>query len=275
MTATGSRPLDEIATRVSAPIEITGAIQPFGVLLAIEPDGERIIHASANAQAELGRAARDLIGAALGDLLALESLGDLRELIQAERHAPTRFSSVVLPSGRMADASVHRSRGLVLAELIPKPACDANREATLAADAILRAQRLVDEMRRAPDLSELLSVAVAELRALTGFDQVIAYRLDDDHHGKVAARSVACGSQRPLGPYEPVIESFAHARRISLRARAAHPRRSGDARRRLRRCGGERLVARVQRRLGATLAGRLTSRRTGRVAEGLAGRFVR
>lgn len=216
MTRIAPLPQDHVAICEAEPITTPGAIQPFGIFLAIEPDGERIAFASTNAQAEFGRPAAELIGGALADLFPAEPLLKLRKLIRAERYAPTNFTSVVLSSGRTADATVHRSGAFVLLELMPKPPGDADREASLAAAAISRTQLLIQEVRRAADLSAMLSVAVDEIRALTGFDRVMAYRFDDDHHGEVVAESAASELEPFLGLHYPATDIPSQARRMYL-----------------------------------------------------------
>ena len=54
----------------------------------------------------------------------------------------------------------------------------------------------MDKLRRQPSIDRLLEVAVNEVRAMTGFDRVMAYRFRHDDSGDIVAEAEAIIRQR-------------------------------------------------------------------------------
>lgn len=211
---------DHLTVCETEPITTPARIQPFGVLLVIEPGTEVIAFASANAEALFGRSAAGLIGKALAALFEADALERLRELFRAERYAAMNFAGLQLAGDHHLDATVHRSGGHLLLELLPRAtgAGDhaAHRPVNDAAWAISRAQLLLEEVRAAPDLETMLSAAVEDVRALTGFDRVMAYRFDESESGEVVAESRVPELDSFLGLHYPASDIPSQARRMYL-----------------------------------------------------------
>ena len=97
------------------PIHIPGAIQPHGVLVAVDPRSFAITQISANSaeffgtqpQALLGRSLTTLMGAAAG---AVSSVGSASS-------PPAGESIVVDIGGREVDVLTHRHQGIQIVEL--------------------------------------------------------------------------------------------------------------------------------------------------------------
>lgn len=193
------------------PIHIPGAIQPHGVLLAFSPDGV-LAAASTNAAALLGEAVP-----ALGERLSASHFGgdpQVREVVaravaseQDAGAAPLQHE--VTLSGRPFDLLVHRSGGLAVAEFEPRGEGD-DQPATFA----IQAHRGLDRLRRGRSVQELLEIAVAEVRALTGFDRVMAYRFRHDASGDVVAEARDPGLDSLLNRRYPAGDIPAQARRL-------------------------------------------------------------
>ena len=69
-------------------------------------------------------------------------------------------------------------------------------------------------MRRQQSVDDLLKTAVEELRSMTGFDRVMAYRFRHDDSGDVVAESVAAGLTPFVGQRYPAGDIPAQARRL-------------------------------------------------------------
>ncbi len=161
----------------SEPIHIPGAIQPSGALLAMDVTG-RLAYASANAEAALGlRLAMD---EAL-DLSGFES--DTRERLQSWIDDPDNdFEPFVIKHGEHSyDVIGHLNEdGLIIAEF------ELQRESMdVVTPALSRAYQSIEKLKRQRSIESLLTMAVAEIRALTGFDRVMAYRFHPDDSGEV------------------------------------------------------------------------------------------
>ncbi|GGK50600.1 diguanylate cyclase [Salinarimonas ramus] len=199
------------------PITRPGAVQPFGFLVAVEGEEKRVAFASANVVAFLGRAASDLVGRPLSEVLCEASCARIDSLMDTERYAPTNFTRVrVRDDAATFDAVAHRSgRHLVVECLAPAEPAD-------AAQAISDAQRLIQRLREAPDLDTMLARAADEARALTGFDRAMVYRFDEDDHGAVVAESRRADLEPYLGLHYPASDIPSQARRMYLLQRVRH-----------------------------------------------------
>lgn len=191
------------------PIHIPGAIQSHGALLAVAPDGTlRWVSAGA----------ADLLGVALPALderLAEGHLGGDAEVqvalagaLEAGEEGMPPLQHEVTLGGRAFDLSVHRSGGLAVAEF------EARRPGMEPGAFAIRAHRGLDRLRRGRSVQELLELAVTEVRALTGFDRVMAYRFRHDASGDIVAEARDEAQEPFLGRRYPASDIPAQARRL-------------------------------------------------------------
>jgi light-regulated signal transduction histidine kinase (bacteriophytochrome) len=162
------------------PIRVPGSIQPHGVLFALDPETLEVLQASANAGNVLPDPAADPLGqrlnAALGPAAATLEAG-LREA-----GATPRTLGALTLKGRAVHASAHRVAGLVLLEL---------EEAAPGQDSLdelfpeIRA--FIEALQAAPSFADLSALVVHQVREITGFDRVMAYRFDAAWNGTVVA----------------------------------------------------------------------------------------
>jgi chemotaxis family two-component system sensor kinase Cph1 len=200
---------DEMLERCARePIRVPGAIQPHGLLLALtEPEG-RVTTISANAEQWLGNDAGRLVGAVIEAAIGVPSAAVFREALATEPLSevnPLRLSI----AGRTFDGIVHRHAGATLLEL--EPAVE-RAERFVSRDKALGP--IVTRLLEARSAGHLLRIAVDELRRLTGFDRVLAYRFDDDGNGAVVAE--AKGERMPsyLGHQYPASDIPRQAREL-------------------------------------------------------------
>ncbi|WP_067505466.1 ATP-binding protein [Actinoplanes sp. TFC3] len=193
----------DLSACVREPIHRLGGVQSYGSLVAI--DGDRIVVASANAEAMLG--AGPLIGAPVSHLLTGEQLETLLALVDADA-GQAAMMPLEIP-GRF-DVTVHRSEGLLVLEF--EPAGPAVNEFT-AFYAPIR-QALV-RLQRATTVVEACQAAVREIKAITGYDRVVAYRFESfDGPGEVVAEEVAPEWEPWLGLWFPATDIPPQARRL-------------------------------------------------------------
>ncbi len=190
------------------PIHIPGLIQPHGALLAFAGDGT-LRAWSANAEALLGFApAVGLHHATLPFAAAVQE--QLRECLEEGDDAPASPTGIETQQhGQTFDCVVHGNGGRTIAEFelrhIPADA--------LAAFA-MKAHAAIERLRRQKTIGALLQHAVEQVRAITGFDRVMAYRFRHDDSGDVVAEAKHEDLKPFLGMRYPASDIPAQARRL-------------------------------------------------------------
>ena len=194
------------------PIHIPGLIQPHGVLLALDASW-CVQHASANLAAELGASAPTLGEAvaahhfeANGAVHAL--LAEVRAL-PPEEPAPPQRHAVVNLAGAEFDLVAHRQGPLVIAEFERRHA--ATPPPQYFGPALMDVSQ---RFRAQTSVQALLETAVQLLRALTGFDRVMAYRFRADDSGDIVAEERHPDLDPYLGWRFPASDIPAQARRL-------------------------------------------------------------
>lgn len=187
-------------------IHLPGTIQPHGALLAFAQG--RLVAWSANAPQRLGCVC------AVG--LAIDALGLPAEVVQTSQSLIAETAeqeglasaAVVTLGGQVHDLVVHQHAGRTLVEFEQRAADDD------VASFALMAHRAMERLKKAPDMQALLNRLVAEVRSLTGFDRVMAYRFRHDQSGEVVAESVRADLDPYLGRRYPASDIPAQARRL-------------------------------------------------------------
>jgi two-component system, chemotaxis family, sensor kinase Cph1 len=187
------------------PIHTPSAIQPHGALLVFDAEA-RLVARSANAEAILGPL--PVPGGRLG---ATQGTASLREHVAAGVAAPDTFFEPfeVALGGGTFDAISHHSGGWLVVELERRP-----EHAPPPDQFAVKAHRALTLIQRQPTSEALLATAVREVRALTGFDRVMAYRFRDDDSGDVVAEDKRPDLEPFLGQRYPAGDIPAQARRL-------------------------------------------------------------
>ncbi|KQM68343.1 ATP-binding protein [Xylophilus sp. Leaf220] len=193
------------------PIHIPGQIQPHGAMLAFDKE-RRLVHASANAAALLGPDQP-----ALGDALLRRhfdadadihaAFDDGFEALAAGESLP--LSIPIAIGERSFDLILHGSKGLLLAEYELR-----QRSEDMLDGFASKAHRAMDRLKRQRSLDSLLTTATHEIRQLTGFDRVMAYRFRSDGSGDVVAENCDASLDPFLGRRYPASDIPAQARRL-------------------------------------------------------------
>ncbi|HST59069.1 MAG TPA: GAF domain-containing protein, partial [Longimicrobium sp.] len=198
------------------PIHIPGAVQPYGVLLALREPGLEVAQASASAQAHLDLPARGLAGQPLALVLGEEAAEEVRRMALGGQDRAFGSLRVAPPAGRACrmDATLHRSGGLVILELEPGTA--RRQVAPEQFGAVMRG--VTQRLEGADSLHELAQGMAEEMRALTGFDRVWVYRFHPDWHGEIIGEARHDGIETWLGMHYPASDIPAQARALFLRS---------------------------------------------------------
>ncbi|WZO98100.1 ATP-binding protein [Isosphaeraceae bacterium EP7] len=191
------------------PIHIPGRVQPHGVLLSLSEPDLIVVQASENAADLLGVAARDLIGTGLEGLVDAGHWPCIREVLTSADPSPSRLT-LRGEEGLTFNATAHRHNGALILELEngrpgdPGPPPDHSRTI----------RRAMSRLQRAASLMDFCRVAVAEMRALIGFDRVTVYRFDAQWNGQVLAEECRPGLEPLLGLHFPASDIPEQARRL-------------------------------------------------------------
>jgi two-component system, chemotaxis family, sensor kinase Cph1 len=190
------------------PIHIPGAIQPHGVLLALEEPDLLVTQVSQNVESQLGRAVPDVLGHPLRAVLDQASAERVRSALAHERLAALNPLPLTA-AGRRFDGIVHRNGGVAVVEL--EPAAERDQDAHQPLRLALMGVQAADS------LEQLCAVVVREVRRLTGFDRVMLYRFDEDGHGSVDAEDRDATLDPYLGLHYPASDIPQQARLLYLR----------------------------------------------------------
>ena len=205
--------MDELLTLDNCdrePIHIPGLIQSHGALFAFDPSG-RLMYRSQNAEALLGPgipALGQLLGA--GHFTAYQGLHELLERVAAavDGNGIGHAMKVDCSFG-LFHVIAHKTGQGMICEF--EDGHDAIAEEPGFA---FSAHRAMERLRRQTTVEGLLSAAVEEIRRLTGFDRVMAYRFLHDGSGAVAAESAHASLEPFMGRRYPASDIPAQARRL-------------------------------------------------------------
>ena len=188
------------------PIHIPGAIQPHGVLVALDTKRQEILQVSANCAQFFDVSPADVLGRPLVALAGTTA----DELLVALRKARDTVGEPLLAevNGRLFDVHAHCHQGVGFLEFEPHD------RAASASDAALRGA--LARLQRPTSVSEVCAIAVDEIRNLTGFDRVLLYRFDVDGHGDVLEEARAQDVDAYRGLRFPASDIPRQARAIYL-----------------------------------------------------------
>jgi light-regulated signal transduction histidine kinase (bacteriophytochrome) len=167
------------------PIHALGLIQPHGVLLVLKEPTLEIIQVSHNTQEITGRSPEQLLNKSLAVLLDNPQVQQIRQCLTKDFESINPLNlSIQRPERLLAfDGIVHRSDGVVLLELEPKPATG-NLDFF---DFYHQVKGTITQIQKASTLLDMCQVVVKEIRRLTGFERVMVYQLNSEGAGRVIA----------------------------------------------------------------------------------------
>lgn len=194
-------------------IHLVNAIQPHAALLVVREPELEILQASANTRDFLGFAPEELIGSRLADRLAPELTLSLQNVLadDALQDGLVHVLRMEAPRPDLRPLHVFANRidGLLLLEFERAGTVDAT---DCRGQSTLR--RTIQRLQKTDSLPAFLAMAVEQVRKLSGFERVMAYRFDEDGSGEVMAESIADGLESYLGLHYPASDIPAPARRL-------------------------------------------------------------
>jgi diguanylate cyclase (GGDEF)-like protein len=197
------------------PVHLSGAIQPHGFLLGVDPSSLTVTAASANVPHLVGCAAEPL-GLALGDVLGPDvarSVQLMKPTGNPHDGLPMTFQLARSGTDTLSVKMVAHQRGPVLL-LEFEESSDAERDGS-AFNHVLR--DAMKALLNVDEVEEICRLTVREVRRLTGYDRVMVYRFEPDAHGHVIAEDRREKSEPFLGLHYPAGDIPRQARALYLR----------------------------------------------------------
>ncbi|ALA59107.1 ATP-binding protein [Nitrospira moscoviensis] len=204
-------------------IQFCGAIQPHGVLIAVDEPSWTVAQISANADERLGITPESAVGQPVERVLGREQTRRLRNAVATQRTliCPPVCLLTTPPAGRTQEwhVFVHRNdEGQLILELEPA-----------APDGPVSLQELYTEVRasiaelqRTESLQAFFDLAVSRIRRFTGYDRVLAYKFLDDSSGWVLAEDREEGLDSYVGLHYPATDIPEPARRLFSKKWVSH-----------------------------------------------------
>ena len=198
------------------PINIPGAIQPFGILLSVDLPSLAITNASLNCSDAFGVDARLLVQHYLTEYLSAASLHKVQRYLQSSdlvEQAPIIVSIInnfVLHESEW-ELSAHYRDGILIVELEAMRALE-----TLSAPLERLIRNGVHAIFGGISLQDLCDRIAQQVHIITGFDRVMIYRFNEDWHGHVVAEAKTPNAQSYLNHHFPASDIPAQARTVFL-----------------------------------------------------------
>ncbi|HDS1817127.1 TPA: GAF domain-containing protein [Pseudomonas putida] len=214
---TADKPLAEALERCAQePIQVPGSIQPHGFLLVLDETDLHILQASENAEHWLGLPATELLGCPFAGLVSdtFDMRAHLARLPDDEGF-PFHIGDVRLRHGAPCSDRLrvlaHRHDQVLIIEFEPVrvPADLAEQ-----GDYYPLVRSFVGSLHLAASLEELLQQSVEQLKRITGFGRVKAYRFDSEGNGQVLAEVADPGYPSYLGLCFPASDIPRQAREL-------------------------------------------------------------
>jgi light-regulated signal transduction histidine kinase (bacteriophytochrome) len=198
------------------PIQVPCSIQPHGFVLVLDETDLHVLQASENVEQWLGLTAREVIGCHFSELLS--GVFDLRahlSRLPEDEAFPFHIGDVHLRQGASFGAAlhllVHRHDQVLIAEFEP-PRLPA--DLVGQGDYYPLVRSFVSSLHLAGSLEELLQQTVLQLKRITGFGRVKAYRFDAEGNGQVLAEVADPGYPSYLGLCFPASDIPRQAREL-------------------------------------------------------------
>ncbi len=213
---TNQHPSNLFQTCEKEPIHIPGAIQPFGVLLNVEPLHWIIRNASVNCQAWFGIPAAGLVGRSFAEFIDAAQLQDLQQYL-AQDNVRDRTPFLVrletpAPGGfQHCELMAHTHHDCLIIELEPYK--------ETGVDALVFHRKIresVQALQATGTVQQMCDEAVRRVQEITGFDRVMLYQFTEDWHGMVIAEVRAPHMDSFLGHHFPASDIPAQARAVFL-----------------------------------------------------------
>lgn len=198
------------------PIHLSGAIQPHGVLLAMDRRDLAIRQWAGDTLFFLGVELRRRGQLTLFSLFGEQALSPILAQLKSDRGkvGPSIVLGLMSRSGHLPlDATLHADGDTVILEL------EASRRSPLmSGDALSLVKNMLAALQSVAGREAFCQAAAEQVRASTGFDRVMIYRFLHDDSGEVIAEAKGAGVDALLGLRYPASDIPKQARELYRRS---------------------------------------------------------
>lgn len=198
------------------PIQVPGSVQPHGFVLVLDLEHLQILQVSENIVQWLGTPADTLLGRSFDEIV--QAGFDMRQhlaRLPEDEVFPFHIGDVRLhdkaPWRKELHLLAHRHDQVLVVEFEPLRVPE---DLTAQGDYYPLVRTFVSSLHLAGSLEELLEQTVAQLKRVTGFGRVKAYRFDADGNGEVLAEVADPGYPSFLGLCFPASDIPRQAREL-------------------------------------------------------------
>jgi light-regulated signal transduction histidine kinase (bacteriophytochrome) len=189
------------------PIHMPGSIQPHGAMLVL--DQAFVLLAQSKNFTQITGVVLNL-----GEVVDGSQFGaPVAALLHEGRGMASRWenSTEAWIDDQFFDVVAHCNQQAIYVEFEPREPGTAS-----FTEFALSAQRIIRQMQSRDDLHTLMTSVVSEVRELTGFDRIMAYRFNGDLSGEVIAEARRSDLVTYLGQRYPASDIPAQARRLYI-----------------------------------------------------------
>jgi chemotaxis family two-component system sensor kinase Cph1 len=191
------------------PIHLSGAIQPHGILLVVDPTSFEIIGEAGDIPKFIGLTSA--IGTVLSDVLPHV----LMERVTNVKTAPTFLLGQFNGACGVLDAVAHMSDQYIHIEMESAASAPVD-----AVQFLISVEEATVKLERSSSIKSICDVAASVFRQMTGYDRVMVYRFTDDDAGVVLGESRIPGLYGYMNHHFPASDVPKQARRLYVRNRS-------------------------------------------------------
>ncbi|WP_413160839.1 ATP-binding protein [Capilliphycus salinus ALCB114379] len=197
------------------PIQISGQVQPHGVLLVLEEPSLNILQVSTNTRSVFGISPEQMLEKTLDDLLDPFQIERIQTGLSQETLDyinPTKIWMRIKGDDYVVfDGVFHRNPdGFLILEL--EPATSQENIPFLSFYHLARMS--INQLEETASLHDFCQIIVQEVRKVTGFDRVMLYKFDEEGHGVVVAEEKIEELEPYLGLHYPESDIPKPARKL-------------------------------------------------------------
>ncbi len=164
-------------------IQFPCAIQPHGVLIALNPTDLKICQVSQNTYEWLKYHPQQLVNKPISLLLNTEQIQNIKECLEKDFNHINPLNLKI--NHRNFQAIIHKQKGFIFIELEDNKQSLKNNFFQF----YQITNDIIKKINKTSNLSELCTVIVDEIRTLTEFDRVMIYHFGENQSGHVIAES--------------------------------------------------------------------------------------
>lgn len=181
------------------PIHQTNAIQPHGVLIAVDKQLKTIVQVSDNIHELLKKPAEEIAGSPVSTVLTQQSIDHIQEALNErfDVKLPLQLSFHGNAPEESTLCLIHIADDYIIIEGELKKYYQGSTRKFI--DAYQRLKLVMQYILPCNTLNDVCQVAAKQLKKMTGFDKVMIYRFDEDWNGTVVAEEAEAGMETYLG----------------------------------------------------------------------------